>query len=310
MLETILLKYLAKQHGITEEQAAELLYQQSEDGEGLDKTKLKEDALQGLLSKDQERVTALKGTVDKTAVFDEAYAKAKKEVLAKEEKKLAKKYGIEEDNLKLDKLVDSIVNKQVEAAAADGELTDDKVKTHPTYLALERSKTEDIESLTTKHEAEVKKIQDGYARTEALTTVKGKVLTYFDDLKPVLSKDGAKAANQRQVFANMFEAYEYQTEEGQDEPLVLKDGKRLEDAHGNPISLKALVQNTAEQYYDFAVQDPKGNAGNGGGAGGSGGGISVPKNEDEYNTAIFNANSPEERMAIADAWEASQGGTD
>ena len=306
MLEKILLGYIAKQYSITEEQAAALLYQKAEEGDGLDKTKIKDDALTTLLSKDKDRVTALKEAVDKTELFDQAYAKAKKEVTEATEKKLVKKYGVEDEKLKLDKLVDHIVTKQVEAATAEGELTDDKIKAHPTYLALERTKAEEIETLTASHASKIKEIQDGHSALETVKTVKGKVLTYFDDLKPVLSKDGTKAANQRTVFANMFEDYEYQLQEGQTDPLVLKDGKRLEDEHGNPVTLKSLVSNTAQQYYDFAVQDPKDGPGNGQGEGGGAGTTTVPKNQEELNTAIFNAKSTEERLQIADAYEASQ----
>lgn len=304
-LQKILLGYIAKQHGITEETVAELLFTKSEEDET--KLVLKENALEILLEKDTARVETLKGSgVDKTAIFDEAYAKAKKDELTKAEKRISKAYNID-GNYKLDDLVAKVVEVKVAEATEGTELTDEKVKLHPTYLALEKLKNEEISTLTTNHEAAIAKINDDNVKKEIWQTTKVKILDYFDGLKPVLSNDGAKAARQRSDFATKFQTYEFQSQEGQDDPLVIKDGKRLEDAHGNPVTLKNLVEQTANQFYDFAVQDDKGNAGNGGASGGASGGVNVPKNESEFQEAYFNANSAEERQAIQDAWDAANG---
>ena len=305
-IKEILLGYLAKQLGITEDAAAELLYQKSEDDEN--KEVLKDNALQLLLEKDKERVAAIKSTaVDKTKVYDEAYADAKKKVLAKAEKSLAKKYGIEGEEFKLDTLVADIIAKETEGLKSEGELTEDAVKKHPAYLALERNRNEEINRLNTEHEDEVKKIRADYAKTETLGEVKGKVLTIFDGLKPVLSKDATKAANQRTDFAERFANYDYEKQQDGSYLVLDAEGKRIEDGHGNPISLDKLVERDAGRYYDFAVQDPKGSAGNGDGSGnGDGGKVTVPTSEDEYNMAIINATTAEEREAITAAYESAK----
>lgn len=304
-INEIMLAYLAKQLGITEDAAAELLYKPSEEDEN--KKVLREDALQTLLAKDQERVTAIKSTaVDKTQIYDEAYADAKKKVLGKAEKALAKKYGIEGEDFKLDTLVADIVTKQTEGLKGDGQLTEDAVKKHPTYLALERTRNEELENLKTEYETQVKTIRADYEKTETLSDVKSRVLTIFDDLKPILSKTAVKAAKQRSDFAERFANYEYQKKEGEEGYLVLDaKGKRVEDGHGNPISLDKLVEREASNFYDFMIQDPKGSAGNGSEGGGNGK-ITVPTSEDEYNMAIINATSPEERQSITEAYTASK----
>lgn len=298
----ILLSFLAKQYGMTEEAAAELLYTKSEDDDT--KTVLKENALQDLLAKDTERVKTLKSNaLDKTAIYDEAFNDAKKKVLGKAEKALARKYGIEGDDFKLNSLVEDIVAKETEGLKGDNTITEDTVKKHPTYLALERTKVEEIERLTNTHQDEVKKIQADYIKTETLGTVKGKVLSFFDGLKPVLSKDSNRAANQRTDFASRFDSFNY--ERDGDKFLMLDgEGKRMEDAHGNPIYLDKFVEAEASKLYDFQVQSPKGGAGNGDGSGGNGGSkVTVPTNEDEYYMAIINATSSEEREAITAAYD-------
>ena len=304
-IKEIMLAYLAKQLGITEDAAAELLYKTSEDDK--DELVLKPDALKTLLAKDKERVKSLKSTeVDETKIYDKAYAAAKKDILPKAEKKLAEKYGIEGTEFKLDKLVEDIVAKQTEGLKGDA-LDEDTVKKHPAYLALERSSKLEVETLTTKHADEVKTIRADYAKTETLGTVKGKVLDLFDGLKPILSKDATKAANQRSDFADKFANYDYQKQEDGSYLILNAEGKRLEDDHGNPLALKDIVQRDAAKFYDFAVQDPKGSAGNGDGSGnGQGGAVTVPTNEDEYNMAILNAATSEERETITAAYEAAK----
>lgn len=301
-INELLLSYLAKQLGISEDAAAELLYQKSEDENA--KPVLKDDALQTLLAKDKERVTALKSTeVDETAIYDKAFIAAKKEILPKAEKALAKKYGIEGDSFKLNDLVKTIVAKETEGLKGDGVITEDVVKKHPAYLRLERESTDAVTTLKATHETEVSQIRADYARTETLGDVKSKVLSIFDGLKPVLSKDSTRAANQRSDFAERFAAYTYEKQEDGSYLALNGEGKRIEDDHGNPISLDKLVERDAGKYYDFAKQDAKGAAGNGGD--GSGGKVTVPTSEDDYNMQILNANSPEERASITAAYEAT-----
>lgn len=295
---TIMLKYFAKQHGISEDAAAELLCI-SEDGK-TDRTKLKPDIAEVLIAKDKERVEGIKKDVDKTAIFNEAYDKATKDVRTKTEKALIKKYGLEDVKATtVEEVVEAIVSK----ATADnkgGKLDDEAVKKHPLYLSLERTKTEEVKQLEDKFKDDLAKIETEKAREAIFGTVTDKVLTYLDDLKPILPTDGKKAANQRADFAAKFKNYEYQPIEGaKDEFLILDGGRRMEDGHGNPLTLKTLAENVANDYFEFAKQDDKGNAGNKGKAGAT---VTVPKNEEEFNQAIFNAATPEERAAVEAAY--------
>lgn len=298
--KNIVLGYLSKTLGISEDEAAELLFTKSED----DKLEIKDDALKTLLAKDKDRVTTIKTAAagNKTEIYDEAYADAKKKVLAKEEKKLAKKYGIEGDDFKLDTLVADIIAKETESGGGGKELTEDRIKKSSTYLALERAKKEELDALKNTHLEEVKTIRADYLRTETVGKVKKSVLSYFDELNPILSGDPTKANNQRENFATRFtNNYNYELQEN-GEPLVLdKEGKRVEDGHGNAKSLKDLVKEDANLYYDFKVQDPKGGAGNKNGD--RGGSIDVPKDKDAYTEAMLNAKTADERATIKAAYD-------
>lgn len=297
----LLLAYYAKQHSITEEAAADLLFEPSEDGETARTPK--KDALQSILASDQERIAKIKtAAADTTEAYNKAYADAKKDILPKIESKLAKKYGIEGDDFKLETLVEDIVAKQTEGLKGDPNTLDEKtVKKHPAYLALERTRNEEIENLTAEHKAAMEAKDAGYAKTELLGTVVNLATPIFDGLKPILTGTAAKAAVQRENFLNGLKSkYDFQKQE--DGSILITDlnGNRIEDGHGNTMSLKALVARDAATQFDFAVQDPKGGTGNEGGTG-----ITVPKSKEDYELAILNSTTTEERQAIAAAYDAS-----
>lgn len=298
-IQEILLDYLAAQQGSSKDAVAELLFT----SEGEDEKKvLKNDALQILLDLDKKRVEGFKtvATDEKTKIYDKAFAEAKKEILPKAEKKLAAQYGIEGENFKLDKLVSDIVAKEVEKVKGLG--TED-VKKHPVFLEFEKSKNQEIDALRTEYDGKIEQINQQNAYKEVRRKAEKKVGSYFDDLKPILSKDSKKAANQKEIFVNRFLDNFTFSENGEDLLVLNSEGKRIEDGHGNPADLKTLVEKDASNYYDFAKQTEKGSPGNGGNDDNKT--VAVPKTQEEYDLAILNASTPEERIAIADAYEAA-----
>jgi hypothetical protein len=116
----------------------------------------KDDALDVLTRKDQERVTALKGDVEKQ--LGERYSRGKREALEALEKQLRDEFGIKETNVQGVDLVKSIVAAKAKALET---LPDEKVKAHPLYLQLE----EQARNFPTTLEQKVKEAQ------EALQTV-------------------------------------------------------------------------------------------------------------------------------------------
>jgi len=310
----VLLGYFAKVLGISEVEASDLIFDKTE-GEPTEgqtvydlklkdqdpyKVTLKPDVLTSLLASDSGRVEKIKSGVDTTPAFQKGYDKAKSEVLTAKEKELREKYDIEDTKLKLDDLLVNIIAKNSD----DDLLPDDKVKTHPLYLALEKSKLQDIETLEGTHAKALEDLQKTQEQDKVLGKVNSLVLGYFNELNPILSQDPVKAENARKDFVNKFSSYEYQAQEEGD-PLIIKDGKRVEDAHGNPLSLKSLVTSAAESQYDFEVQKTKGAPGNGKDDDKDEKTVVVPGSREEYDEAIFNAKSADERVALADAWEAA-----
>lgn len=302
----LLVAYLAKVNGQTEDEVASLILEKKADGT-YDEDKVLDGGLDAILAKDTERVTKLKGE-DPAKKFTEGLNKGKKEALEGLEKQLREAYGVDEDSkLKGAELVKAVVEK-TKAPLKAGDLKDDDVKKHPVYLQLEAAKNKALEDAKAEHEAKVKEIETGHAKKETLQGVKSEVFKAFDALKPVLSKDAAKAARSRERFAAQFEGYTYEKQADGSYLIIDKDGKRLEDKHGNPKKLNDLVKETAEQEFEFVAQDPKGNGGNGGGGGTGSGGVKLPKTEEEFNEMVLNEPDPAKRAEISTAWEAAQGG--
>ena len=315
--QKIMLAMLSKQYGMSEDEVAELLFPKSEDDDSkFNYEAVNENLLDTLLGRDKDRVTSLKsGKADKTKIYDEAFADAKKQILPKVEKKLAEDHGLEySKGMKLDDIVTAIVTKTKAEVDPEGKgLTDDAVRKHKLYLDLENKAKDDKAKLKEEHQAAIDKIEKAHEREGVIGTVKNKALEVLDSMNPVLGKNATVALNRRTDFANQFEAHDYELVKddlGKVSQILVLDaeGKRKEDGHGNALAFDEFVKTLATPRFEFAVQDPKQPSGNEDDAGGGGGG--APTSRDEYNKKIFAANTPEERTQIREAYIAAGGDPD
>ena len=291
----ILKDFAVKSLNLTDEQFAAILYAD-------DKTTVKETALTELLALDSERVKTLKAVNkdDLTKMHDTGYKKAQAELMPKFEQSLKDEFGVSESNSQGIELVKEIIAK----ISKDTNLDDDKVKLHPLYVQLEKKLGTDYVAKA-EYDA-VKGEFDGYKNHVEKEKVHAVVLTdairVFRELKPVLSKDPAKAMNQETDFRDKLKSFEYEVQ--QDGSHIIKiDGKRLENAQGHPVLFKDFVKTQADKYFDFEVQGGKSNAGNeGGGSGGSG---KMPTTKAEYNLAIATETDPKKRVELMEYWQKS-----
>lgn len=296
MEKELLTGVLTKAYNITSEEVADLLYQKDADS---DEVTLKEGALNLVLDLDAKRVERLKSsaTLDKTQIKN-LRDQHIKEIMEDFEKKIKTAYSYESTSKGID-LVKEIIDQVSEC-----DISDEKVKTHPLYVELEKLKSrEDYDALQNDF-SDYKLNQDKVSR---LTKIKSNVLSIFSSLNPIQSQNHVVAQNRREDFLNKFDGYDYEIQENGDH-LILKDGNRMDDQHGNPIKFTDFVKGLAELNYDFSQSDPKGNAGNKDGNG-SGSHIDVPKDEKEY-LALMNdlmlRGDKEGGIKLAEAWSASQ----
>jgi hypothetical protein len=263
-----------------------------------DGSEINQDSLETLLKLDVERVQKLKPDTKKE--FDNGYKKAQSEVLSSFEKEFKEKTGHVSEKKGLE-LVLEYASKQTNAT----ELKEDAVKRHPIYLdAIEKLTKEKDEAVKLEQNKFVE-FENGIKKKETFGSVANKAIEIFNNLKPILSKDPSKQANQLEDFKAKLGTYEYEIQG--DRILVLKDGKALEDAHGNRIPFEKIVKETADRYYDFQVAEQRSSAANQNQQNSNNQGktfnIQVPKTEAEYTAFITDKSKPiEERTAVQEAW--------
>jgi len=281
-----LLGFLTKAFNATEDEITGLLYEEK-DGNKV----LKSDAIDTLIQKDTERVKRIKESVDTKTIFDNGYKKAQSETLSNFEKDFREKTGYTGDGKGLELIQawgDTLKKSKIE-----------DVKLHPDYLTLEKAKAAEIENLKSEYEGKITEITSNIERDKRLNAIKSDVGKMLLTFSPVLSENPVIARNRQKDFEQKFLDFDYQLDDS-GEHIILKDGKRMEDLHGNPVKFSAFVKEQASLYYEFK----EGGKGSGAGNGGSGGqNVVTPKTEEEYHKAISEAKTPEERIAIKTAFD-------
>ena len=304
-MKTIITGLLSKAYNFDNGKIAELF----KDGE----TELSEDQqkeiLQKLLDEDAKRVEAIKKSVDTKPAFQDGFKKAKSEVLTEFEKGLKEKFGVESDKTGLE-LVEELVSKKSEGGQG-GDLTEDAIKRSKVFQDMESNLKKQITTVKTEYETKINEIQDGYKAEQTFSNVSQKALQIFNGLNPILPQNKTVADNQVKFFVNSLKDFKFDV---QDERIVVmdKDGKVLEDGHGNSRSFEDIVKETASGLFEFKANNGGSGSGNGGqGQGGSGSSYAgnVPKTFEELEKVMSDTSiSIEERSNIMAEYEKAQKG--
>lgn len=303
-MKTIITGLLSKAYNFDNGKIAELF----KDGE----TELSEDQqkeiLQKLLEEDAKRVEAIKKSVDTKPAFQDGFKKAQGEILTKFEKDLKEKFGLESDKMGLE-LVEELVSKKSEGGQG-GDLTEDAIKRSKVFQDMESNLKKQITTVKTEYETKINEIQDGYKAEQTFSNVSQKALQIFNGLNPILPQNKTVADNQVKIFVNTLKDFKFDV---QDERIVVmdKDGKVLEDGHGNSRSFEDIVKETASGLFEFKANNGGSGSGNGGqGQGGSSSYAgSVPKTFEELEKVMSNTSiSIEERSNIMAEYEKAQKG--
>ena len=304
-MKTIITGLLSKAYNFDNGKIAELF----KDGE----TELSEDQqkeiLQKLLDEDAKRVEAIKKSVDTKPAFQDGFKKAKSEVLTDFEKELKEKFGLESDKMGLE-LVEELVSKKSEGGQG-GDLTEDAIKRSKVFQDMESNLKKQITTVKTEYETKINEIQDGYKAEQTFSNVSQKALQIFNGLNPILPQNKTVADNQVKFFVNSLKDFKFDV---QDERIVVmdKDGKVLEDGHGNSRSFEDIVKETASGLFEFKANNGGSGSGNGGqGQGGSGSSYagSVPKTFEELEKVMSDTSiSIEDRSNIMAEYEKAQKG--
>lgn len=288
---------LTKTLNMSEDEIKSLIYKEDTDNE------LKDDALQLLLDQDAERISKIKEANKSSR--DDQYKRGQRETAEKWEKDIRTTFGIEDD-LTGDELLAKVVEIKAEGSG-DGDLTDDKVKAHPVYIALQREKDKSIKDMEAEHKRALEEAESNFNNKVTKTSVNQRAIQYIRSKNPILPEDASKATKRLNLVTHELESYNFK-QDGDDILVVDENGQLLTDAHNNPITFESLVDGIGDTYFDFQKPDDKG------GKGGTGTGnkndfgkgnfsrVKVPQSAEELEEALKNAKTPEERTAISQAF--------
>ena len=303
-MKTIITGLLSKAYNFDNGKIAELF----KDGETELSEQQQTEILNKILEIDAQRVENIKKSVDKKDAFQDGFKKAKSEVLTDFEKGLKEKFGIESDKTGLE-LVEELVSKKSEGG--QGDLTEDVIKRSKVFQDMESNLKKQVTTVKTEYETKINEIQDGYKAEKTFSNVSQKALQIFNGLNPILPQNKTVADNQVKFFVNTLKDFKFDV---QDERIVVmdKDGKVIEDGHGNSRSFEDIVKETASGLFEFKANNGGSGSGNGGqGQGGSGSSYagSVPKTFEELEKVMSDTSiSIEDRSNIMAEYEKAQKG--
>lgn len=244
----VLMSFITKAYNKTETELNELIE---------DETGVKDDAFENLLTIDSSKVKKLKG--DGQLMFDKGYQKAEAEIKTKAEKTFKEKTGFNEDAETFEELIEKYVADQG-TKNKKSTLTDDDVKKHPLFLAKEKELQKVISESIPK--AEHEKFVSEITRKEKLSKVKSAALKLRNEILFEKAENPAVQSKRDEYFLNdVTDGLDFE-ENGDNDFVIVKDGKRLEDDHGNPIKFSDFVTGKTSEHFVILKQTPKGSAGN------------------------------------------------
>jgi hypothetical protein len=252
--------------------------------------------------------------------FQDGYKKGKSESLSNLEKEAIEKYEIEvdpENPLQGLDLIDHIVTTKAKPGKGTG-LTDDAVKAHPVYQAAERQWKKTLKDKETEFETQKTEIETRYKKDQVFNTVSGKALGVLAKMNPILPTNAEVAKTWQENFVNSFKEYEFEEQDG-GHILVKKDGKVVDDGHGNTVDFETLVKSRAPKFFEFKANNGGANAGNGkaGDSGNQGGGgtgtgnypanVTKPKTFEDLSKIMSDSAIPlADRQTVKTTWDTEQ----
>jgi hypothetical protein len=276
------------------------------DGETSTDVATPDSILATLTSLDKSRIGTLKESIEKES-YQKGYTKAKAEALTAAETEFKEKYGVESD-LKGAELVEFIVTEQMKKSGKIDTANEAEVKKSTAYQAMEKKLLKELKDAKEAGETKVKELEASYKREGTFTKVGQSALDLLNGLNPILPKNATVAETYKKDFLNELKGYEYEEKDGK--VLVSKDGKLLEDGHGNTLSWEDHVKTIAGNRFEFAVNNGGDNGGDKndpakkGGPVGYPAGINKPKNDDEL-SAVMNSDKlkPAEKRVVLTEYE-------
>ena len=283
--EELFISFLTKVYNKTEDEVKPLIFD--------DKGEINADAFETLTGMDTARVTRLKG--DSNGKFDDGYSKGKKETAEKIEKHFKESLGLDIEG-NYEAISEATKELMATSKAKGKDITEDDIKKHPAYLKIEKEyvpKTEH-EKLLQDYDNYKKNIDRKIKFDKAKKIAMNELETFRPDFTPYNDAPQIKQNLIQSYVSGIDSLDDIEFDDSDNIIAIVKGGKRVEDAHGNPMTFTKYNQERAGNYFKFLKQSEKGSAGN------SNDGNTTKAqtfaSKDEYTEAYSKLNTPEEKQ--------------
>lgn len=262
-----------------------------------------------LLGIDSNRVNKIKEPW--IGKFDQGRAAERKDLMSNLEKSLKEKYAIDSELQGVD-LIEHIVTTKSETSKKTKDLTDDDVRKHSAYQTLEQKAKKELKEKEAEWETKLSQLETGIKKKDVFGKVGNKALEFLNSLNPVLPKNEKVAQNIKQTFVKSLADYEWEEQDGRF--LAMKEGKVVDDGHGNTIDFEKLVKSKAGDFFEFEQNNGGSNGGNGtpgksdsNPTPGYPSGINKPKSIDELIKIMHDSSvKTEDKEIVYNIWEVEQ----
>lgn len=214
-------------------------------------------ALETLKQKDVDRIKVFADA--KTAAHEKGYSKAKGEVLATLESDLKGKHNVTSDKKGIE-LVEEIISIVSQKKSGSADPTDDQIKRHPLFIALQLDKDKEVKAVKTEMQKKIDDAENNFRKKATFDTVKEKAIAELEELGAIESDVPSIRDYHRGVMLRELEQYEYENMDT-DSPIIKKGGELLTDDHSKTISFKELLANTAKKMYKFQAAEDRSSGG-------------------------------------------------
>lgn len=227
----------------------------------LDESKPQDEVQASILAKDATRIQPF------LQKFQEGQNKGRSEALTQLETAAKAKFGVESDAKGIE-LIDAIV-----AAKANVQMGEDAIKVTPFFLSKEKEWSDALKA----KDKSFTDLEASHKKEKAFSTVlSNNIYPEVQKAKFVFPEHAGQAALAKKAFEDELAGYDYESQ-ATGSPLVMKEGRRVDDTHGNPLSLEALVTQVGGKYFVQANNNGGGSPQNGGNGGAGGSGTSTKK---------------------------------
>lgn len=250
--------------------------------------------LEKFLTLDSNKVASIKEE-NKTA-FQDGFKKAKAEVLGDFEKSILETFPSANKDLKGLDLIKSLQGN------SEKTITDSDVLSSLPYLNMEKRLKTEMEQAIAAKDQELKDVISTHKKDRVFSTIESKVMSIREQMGAVIPSDSHIANTANRNLLRDLKDHDFDIKED-GTILIVKDGKPMQDAHGNTVQFEDFAKTHVRNYYAISNNNGGSNSASGSSdeSNNGQGAARVFKTQDEVMNFLDGDASYEDKQAVIQA---------